>query len=63
MRRRLSNAARICVTASSGPATAASAARCATLLTLPHMCDWRFVAALITSVGPTIQPTRQPVIA
>ena len=27
------------------------------------LCDCRFVAALITSLGPIIQPTRHPVIA
>ena len=43
--------------------TAASAARCATLATFDVECDWRLVAALITSVGPIIQPTRQPVMA
>ena len=63
MRRRRSNAARISATASSGPETAASAARCETLATLEVRCDCRLVAALTTSAGPTIQPTRQPVIA
>jgi hypothetical protein len=28
-----------------------------------QQCDCRLVAAAITSVGPIIQPTRQPVIA
>ena len=31
--------------------------------TLEVACDWRLVAALTTSFGPMIQPTRQPVIA
>ena len=43
--------------------TAASAAAWATLQTLEVACDCRFVAALTTSGGPIIQPTRQPVIA
>lgn len=54
---------RISATASRSPETAASAATCATLLTLDVACDWRFVAAFTTSFGPTIHPTRQPVIA
>ena len=43
--------------------TAASAAAWATLQTLEVACDWRFAAALTTSAGPIIQPTRHPVIA
>jgi aspartate aminotransferase len=37
--------------------------RWATLQTFEVWCDCRFVAALMTSFGPIIQPTRQPVIA
>src|SRR5262245_60765908 len=58
-----SKAPRISATASSGPDTAVSAARCATLFTFDVECDCRFVAAVITSEGPIIHPTRQPVIA
>src|SRR2546430_3405829 len=58
-----SNAARISATASSGPDTAASAARWDTLATLDVRCDSRLAAALVTSAGLIIQPTRQPVIA
>ena len=61
--RRRSNAARIAATADRSPDTAASAAAWATLHTFEVACDWRFAAALITSAGPIIQPTRQPVIA
>ena len=43
--------------------TAASAARWDTLATFDVECDCRLVAALMTSVGPIIQPTRQPVMA
>ena len=50
-------------TASSGPDTAASAARCATFDTFDVAWLWKLVDALITSFGPIIQPTRQPVIA
>jgi hypothetical protein len=57
------NAARIVATADRSPLTAASAACCATLHTFDVACDCRFDAALITSSGPIIQPTRQPVIA
>src|SRR4051794_1897900 len=60
---RRSNADRISTTASRGPVTAASAACCATLLTFDVECDCRLVDAAITSAGPIIQPTRQPVIA
>jgi hypothetical protein len=60
---RRSNAARISCTASSGPDTAASAARWETLPTFEVVCDCKLVAALITSAGPIIQPTRQPVMA
>src|SRR5476651_1959836 len=58
-----SNASRIIATADRSPETAASAARWETLATLEVRCDCRFVAALTTSDGPIIQPTRQPVIA
>ena len=61
--RRRSNAARISATADRSPDTAASAAAWATLFTFEVACDCRLVAALITSAGPIIQPTRQPVIA
>ena len=50
-------------TAVRSPATAASAARCETLATFDDRWDCRLVAAVITSGGPIIQPTRQPVIA
>ena len=43
--------------------SAAIAARCETLATLDVRWLCRFVAALMTSDGPIIQPTRQPVIA
>ena len=60
---RRSNAARIIATSSSGPETAASAARCETFATFEVAWLWKFVDALITSFGPIIQPTRHPVIA
>ena len=41
----------------------ASAARWATLPTFDVEWDCRLVAATITSSGPTIHPTRQPVMA
>ena len=64
MRRpRRSYAARIAATASRSPVRAAIAARCDTLPTLDVECDWRLMAACITSGGPMIHPTRQPVIA
>ena len=50
-------------TADRSPDTASSAAAWATLHTLEVACDSKFVAALMTSSGPIIQPTRQPVIA
>src|SRR5690606_4900340 len=62
LRRRASKTLRISATASSGPEIAARAACWATLDTLPHRCDWNDVAALMTSCGPWIQPTRHPVI-
>ena len=34
-----------------------------TLATFDVRWDWKFVAALMTSSGPIIHPTRQPVIA
>ena len=60
---RRSNAVRIIFTASRSPLTAASAAICATFETLLVECDWKLIAAFMTSSGPIIQPTRQPVIA
>lgn len=54
---------RISATAARSPVTAASAAACETLATLDVACDCMLAAALITSFGPIIQPTRQPVIA
>ena len=50
-------------TSSRSPETAASAARCATFDTLDVSWLWMFVAAAMTSFGPIIQPTRQPVMA
>ena len=50
-------------TASRSPLTAARAAACDTLATFEVECDCRLVAAAITSFGPIIQPTRQPVMA
>lgn len=61
--RRRSKATFISSTAVRSPETAAIAAAWATLETLDVACDWRFVAALMTSLGPIAQPTRQPVIA
>ena len=61
--RRRSKAARIRATAVRSPVTAASAATWETLATFDVACDCRLVAALTTSGGPIIQPTRQPVIA
>ena len=63
VRRRRSKAVFISSTAARSPDTAAIAARWATLETLEVACDCRLVAALTRSVGPIIQPTRQPVIA
>ena len=48
---------------SRSPLTAASAAACDTLATFDVACDCRLAAALTTSGGPIIQPTRQPVMA
>ena len=50
-------------TASRFPVNAAIAARCETFETFDVRCDCKLVAALMTSLGPIIQPTRQPVIA
>ena len=50
-------------TSSRPPDTAASAARWDTLATFEVLWDWKLVAAAMTSFGPTIQPTRHPVIA
>ena len=63
VRRRRSKALRISATAVRSPLTAASAARWETLATLEVRWDWKLVAALMTSEGPIIQPTRQPVMA
>ena len=63
VRPRRSKAARISATALRSPVTAASAATCETLATFEVVCDCRLVAALITSGGPIIHPTRQPVMA
>ena len=62
-RPRRSNAARIMATASRSPATAASAARCDTLATFDVAWLWKLIAALATSAGAIIHPTRQPVMA
>ena len=62
-RPRRSNAARISPTASRSPPTAARAARWDTLATFDVAWLWKFVAALVTSAGAIIQPTRQPVMA
>src|SRR5260370_40443597 len=61
--RRRSKAVRISATADRSPLTAASAAACATLHTFDVACDWRLAAALTTSAGAVIQPTRQPGLA
>jgi hypothetical protein len=63
VRPRRSNASRIVAAASRSPLTAASAAACDTLATFDVACDCMLVAALTTSTGPIIQPTRQPVMA
>src|SRR5215217_4823418 len=63
LRPRRSKAARISATAPRSPLTAARAARWDTLATFDVAWDWRFVAAAITSLGPIIHPTRQPVMA
>ena len=60
---RRSKAARISPTATRSPDTAASAARWLTLATFDVECDCRLAAALMTSSGPIIQPTRHPVMA
>ena len=60
---RRAKAVRISATASSGPLTAARAARWLTLATLEVAWLWRLAAALMTSAGPIIQPTRHPVMA
>src|SRR5260370_24684754 len=60
---RRSNDVRMVATAARSPDTAASAAAWATLQTLEVTWLCMFAAALITSRGPIIQPTRQPVIA
>ena len=61
--RRRSNASRIVATADRSPDTAASAATCETFATFEVAWLCRLVAALMTSFGPIIQPTRQPVMA
>ena len=63
VRPRRSNAARIVATASRSPLTAASAARWETLATFDVAWLWRLIAALVTSSGAIIHPTRHPVIA
>ena len=63
VQRRRSKASRIMATAARSPDTAARAARWDTLATLEVSWDWRLVAAAMTSAGPSIQPTRQPVMA
>jgi hypothetical protein len=50
-------------TAERSPVSAAIAAACDTFATLDVACECRLVAALTTSAGPRIQPTRQPVMA
>ena len=60
---RRANDSRIMATAERSPLTASRAAICATLETFEVVCDWKLIAAFITSFGPIIQPTRQPVIA
>ncbi len=50
-------------TSSRPPATAASAARCATLDTFDVSWLWMLVAALMASAGPMSHPTRHPVMA
>src|SRR5687767_5028983 len=61
--RRRSKATFISSTAVNGPETAARAAIWGMLDTFDVAWDWRLVAALMTSAGPIIQPTRQPVMA
>ena len=62
-RPRRSNASRIIATALKSPDTAASAARWATFETFEVVWLWKLTAAAMTSFGPIIQPTRQPVMA
>src|SRR5919107_6229852 len=62
-RRRRSKASRIVATAERSPVSAATAAAWDTFATFDVACDCRLVAAVTTSVGRRIQPTRQPVIA
>ena len=50
-------------TAERSPVTAARAAFWLTLATLLVQCVWRLPVAVMTSVGPTSHPTRQPVMA
>ena len=61
--RRRSKASRMVATADRSPVSAATAAAWETLATFDVACDCRLVAALTRSAGPSIQPTRQPVIA
>ena len=59
-----SKAARISATQSRLAGDGGERGRAATTLaTFDVECDWRLVAALMTSEGPIIQPTRQPVMA
>src|SRR5207237_9658066 len=62
-RRRLSKAARMVAVKSRLPVRAARAAAWETLETLEVVCDWRLVAAAVTSGGAISQPTRHPVMA
>ena len=54
---------RVRIGMASGPVMAARAAACATLATFEVLWLCNLVAPLMTSTGPTIQPTRQPVMA
>ena len=49
---RRANASRIIATADRSPLTASSAATWATLATFDVLCDWKLIAAFITSAGP-----------
>ena len=62
-RRRRSKASRMAATGAMSPVRAATAAICDTLATLDVAWDWRLAAPAITSLGPIIHPTRQPVMA
>ena len=60
---RRSKASRIVAAADRSPVSAATAAAWETFATFEVAWDCRLVAALTRSAGPSIQPTRQPVIA